>query len=28
MVLPGTYNEAIVIDKALTLKAVGGKSDR
>jgi len=26
MVLPGTYNEAIVIDKALTLKAVGGKS--
>ena len=26
MVVPGTYNEAIVIDKGLTLKAVGGKS--
>ena len=27
MVLPGTYNEAIVIDKGLTLEAVGGESD-
>ena len=26
MVLPGTYKEAIVIDKALTLRAVGGES--
>src|SRR2546422_2464530 len=26
MVLPGTYNEAIVIDKGLTLEAVGGES--
>lgn len=26
MVLPGTYKEAIVIDKALTLEPVGGKS--
>ncbi len=26
MVVPGTYNEAIVIDKGLTLEAVGGES--
>src|SRR3954447_12631767 len=26
MVLPGTYDEAFVIPKALTLEAVGGKS--
>ena len=25
-VLPGTYNEALIIDKALTLEAIGGKS--
>src|SRR2546427_12769679 len=25
MVLPGAYNEAIVIDKGLTLEAVGGE---
>ncbi len=27
MVLPGTYNEAIVIDKGLTLEAVGGATE-
>src|SRR3989449_2004748 len=27
LVLPGTYHEAIVIDKGLTLEAVGGESD-
>src|SRR2546426_11156216 len=26
MVLPGTYEEAVVIDKGLTLEAVGGES--
>src|SRR5207247_7890082 len=26
MVLPGTYDEAVVIDKGLTLEAVGGES--
>src|SRR2546428_13125235 len=26
MVVPGTYNEAVLIDKGLTLEAVGGES--